>query len=146
MKKIILLTLFVIILSSCRTPFYLGSSALDYSKYSNQGFFISESNSVSFDYKPIASVVAEFQTGYEPLIRNGKAVVWENEWGMKVPKTTKKLIPATREGVTEELYKKAVQIGANGIINFEISTIRVYTKETGYITTGYVATGMAIKK
>ena len=144
MKKLTALLLVALAFSSCRTPFLSTSASIDYSKYSNKDFFITESNSVSFNYTPIASVINTQSSGYEHLVKNGE-VQYKNSYnGVKTPRTTKKFVYATIEDTLDDLYNNAIKMGANGIINLKI--VSEYANSKTPILIGYSASGMAIKK
>lgn len=58
MKNLFYILLAVLLFTSCSMYKSINETVvIDYSRYTSQGFFITESNSVSFDYKPIGSVV-----------------------------------------------------------------------------------------
>jgi len=67
----------------------------------------------------------------------------DTEGNPVIPRTTNKLILATKEGAMEELYKKATELGANGIINFKVVKI---TSTKNNSSSGYEVSGMAIKR
>ncbi|RQO65068.1 hypothetical protein DBR40_24660 [Pedobacter sp. KBW01] len=85
--------------------------------------------------------------GYKVSDKPGKSFT-DDIYGTSVqqsPGTTNEYIQAKREIVLEELYKKAIASGANGIINLQIKFISI-TRDKGVTDWGYEATGMAIKK
>ncbi len=134
MKKIhLLLSSLLLLTASCGSvkPQYIESvGILDYDVYSSHGFFITESNSVSFPYTPVGSVVASVYSGEgdEWHYSNG---VMRNSKGIADPVKGLQLA-----------VEAAKNKGANAIINLKIapSTIN-YTGQSGF-----VVTGMAIKK
>jgi len=144
MKKLIYASLIGVVLSSCtivRVPSVQVSSALDYQK---SGIFLTESNSVSFNYEPVASLSALQISGYATSDKVNKTFT-EDVYGTSFTgpqRTTNKFIQASREDVLNELCKKAIEKGANGIINLSIK----YIPRTTDTYSGYEATGMAIKK
>ncbi len=146
MKRLVILFISAYSLASCttiRVPVEQYSGSIDYSKYTDQGFFITEANSVSFDYKPIASVYSIFKTGYEVSSKAGTTQKDDLYAGTSMSiKTTNRIVAATIDGVVSELYTKAKSIGANGIIGLEIT----YIGDARIIGSGYQATGMAIRK
>lgn len=99
-------------------------SVLDYSRYTKDGFFITESNSVSFDYEPIASISVDM---YDGKVAN------TNYWGF----------PDAIRGL-ELLVQKAKYSKGNGIINLKIEPFSV--KSANYQRSGIRLTGMAIKR
>lgn len=131
MKKIIISAVSVLLLSSCAItgPYYREySNSIDYSKYSKKGFFITESNSVSFDYIPVATVYCVIHDGYVRIV-DGKEYQIQGEtykskdieWKIGYADTT-----------LEKLYQESHKLGADGIINLQFSNNR--------------ASGMAIKR
>ena len=144
MKRLTLLLLTAISFSSCmsiRPATSTSSYSIDYSKFADKGFFITESNSVSFNYTPLSSVYSSQTSGYELLLVNGVVQKTSSYNGPAVPKTTKTYIDASPEAVLSALYENAIKQGANGIINLNITSI---TSVSGRPT--ITATGMAIKK
>ena len=147
MKRLVLLFISAYLLTGCSTlrmPVQQYSSSIDYSKYLEKGFFITETKSVSFEYKPIASVYSVFKTGYE--ISNKQPSGNKDDvftGATPAVKTTNRIVSATISGVVEELYNKARSIGANGIVGLEIRNVN---EGTGIIGSGYEASGMAIKR
>ncbi len=141
-------TLFI---TSCTTPTktsYRDSFVIDYSRYLKQGFYITESNSVSFDYEPVGSVVTILKG-----LQNSKQVEVYNEYSEtdaqysaknnRVPKTKIKTVNNnyTIYDAIDEFTSKCKEVNANGVINFQIK----YTYDVTY-GSGYEISGMAIKK
>lgn len=77
MKKVyyVLPFFIIVLLNSCTTTYqnaaYKKAEIIDYTKYVNQGLFITESTTVPFDYIPIGSVTAITKDGED---RIGEAV------------------------------------------------------------------------
>lgn len=137
-------------LSSCavvRKPTSLSITVINYSKYSDDGFFITESNSVSFDYKAIGSLISSYQSGFEVKKNESVGTPKKTKWyddPVEVPKTTNVFIGATPEKAVDELVRKAKEIGANGVINLKVDLVTSSPVGSPYYS--YQATGMAIKK
>lgn len=123
MKQILLLSITMFMLTACvsRRPYTEDSYTISYSDHKD--IFITESNSVNFEYEPIGSVSATIGSGYKG----------------------RKFIEATEDEVIKKLCKESKLLGANGIINFRItySVDNRYTKPNPAII--ITATGMAIK-
>lgn len=133
MKKIILSVVSVLLLSSCATlingPYYSEfSQSIDYSKYSEKGFFLTESNSVSFDYTPVATVYCVIENGYVRIV-DGKEYQLQGEMYITKDMEFKRGYADT---TLDKLYQEAHKLGADGIINLQFSNNR--------------ASGMAIKR
>lgn len=136
MKKVFLLLLTAIALSSCVTrSYYVETGSIDYSQYTKEGFFMTEASSVSFDYEPVASVYT--------IIYSGEDKEWAKKNKSKEnPFPSKWRRPTYAEGV-DVIYKDAISKGANGIIGLKYQA--VHTLKEGYLNYIYVE-GMAIKK
>lgn len=144
MRKILLIILTVFILSSCasipdiRKPYIRSNGVVDYSEYTSRNFFITESNSVSFDYDPIGSVVAFVESGWEVLNRTTKTITSKDDvYGTASKEKIKygDYVYAELNDAIEELYQVCKEMGADGVINFS------YSSSDGE----YVVSGMAIK-
>lgn len=148
MRKLLTLLLLATLLTSCfvKYPAIESAVVLDYSIHEKHGVFLTQSNSVSFDYKPLGSVTALQLDGHKDmkLAKKLAKADYFNDGAVDKEKDSNWLYP-TREAVLEAMCKKAKEIGANGIID-----LRIYYKSNyiakGYIQEGYEATGMAIKK
>lgn len=153
MKKFLFITSIVFLLSSCavKYPYRQYSAVVDFTEYTNQGFFITESNSVSFDYDPIGSVSSVVKSGYEVLGQemsakgNMKDDVYyhENTGKLKFGK----YISANIEDALSELVNASKELGANGIINLEVNYISATYDKYGDVASpsSYIVSGMAIK-
>ena len=152
MKKIFLTPLIVLMLSGCsafRQPAVSLSSALDYSEYQKQGFFLSESNSVNFTYEPVASVSSLQLSGYKAKGSGQKSFnddAYQTGRSVAYVSTSNEYLTASKSDVLKQLVQAAKDKGANAIINLEIKSIMGVSK-TGYsYIQGYSSSGMAIKK
>lgn len=137
--KNILLLLSIVLLSSCTRNYYIENVSLDYSKYTKQGFFITESPTVQFNYEPIASLYT--------FVYSGKDKKWSKENSMKNQGTdyfsleNNNIRKAKYSDGIEAIYQEAMKKGADGIINITYDV--VYNK--GIVD--YVCVkGMAIKR
>lgn len=149
MKKLLLL--WVVVLSGCsslKNPFILESVVIDYSKYSEKGFFISESNSVSFEYIAIGSVLSRSESGFEVVDiaekdSKGSDGIYRAE---KVPNIKYgKYREAYLVEVLDGLYERCISLGADGLIGLKTETIYTVINGKSYVT-GFAASGMAIKR
>ena len=156
MKKTILLIVLIAAMCSCESVFKAAYTknayVLDYSEYTNKGFFLTESNSVNFDYKSLGSVSSLIYSGYEILNNkvNSQKMVYTVD-NVQNPKKIRygKYINATSKDALDELCEKAMEIGANGIINIKVNYIPAeYDYKTGVRISedGMFVTGMAIRK
>ncbi len=159
MKKLLISLAIASFMSSCvtvqKSMYVAASSAVDYQQYSDKNFFLSESNSVNFNYSPISSVISIVRSGYitidkakndsknQDALRDDRLNSthgWDGKSSFR---------DASSEEALKELYTKALALGANGIINLKITTFT--EKGTNALGSpidlvGYSATGMAIKK
>jgi uncharacterized protein YbjQ (UPF0145 family) len=122
-----------------RSPYLKYHGVVDYSKYMSRGFFITEANSVSFDYESIGSVTAGVESGWEILDTTTKTTTSKDDVYGSSTKTKIKYgeyIQAELDDAIEELYSTSIELGADGVINF---SIRSSLGE-------YVVSGMAIKR
>jgi hypothetical protein len=120
MKKIILCATVLLLFSGCITYRYVElTSVIDYSKYTKDGFFLSESNSVNFEYEAFGSVSAVILSGKKFGV------------GYKV---------ANSDDAVRAVYEKAKSLGVDGLINlkFDYSTVDKRTIVS--------VSGMAIKR
>lgn len=153
MKRILFITSIVFLLSSCgvKIPYKQYSTFVDYTQYTNQGFFISESNSISFDYEPIGSVRSFVESGYEVLKNNNSNKETTNTHTYSYDELSKmkfgKYVYASPDAAISELVSKAKEIGANGIINLDVGYIPATTDKNGNVisASSYIVSGMAIK-
>lgn len=144
----LILCLLVVGCSIQKRVYVQESVIIDYSKYNNKGFFITESNSVNFEYKAIGSISAKVESGYGTVDSYKEKTMNDDLYPqeMSVKVKYRDYIQATPEAALETLYKKAIENGANGVINLKITPI--INNENPYISiiTGYFVTGMAINK
>jgi uncharacterized protein YbjQ (UPF0145 family) len=125
MKKTLILFAITFLLGGCSVikTYKEDVSIISYSDY--KGFFISESNSVSFEYEPIGSVVASVSSGYD-----------DTEY-----------ITASPGDLLYIMCDEAKKKKANGIINLKISYEFEYNQYTNqYSIKSVNGTGMAIKR
>ena len=144
MKKILFSLLALTLLSGCgsiKTTFLSLSNVVDYQKYHEQGFFITEANSVSFEYDPIGSVLVTMRPGYE---------VTKSARGYLSYSKNPRMI--TEYDVLDELKKEVETLGGNGVINikvlYETSRIEASAWDASVLKQGttITVTGMAIKR
>lgn len=129
MKKLFIVFCVLIGSFSCVAPrlSYKETIIVDYMRYSNIGFFVTESNSVSFDYTPIGSVTT---------IVVGETKVQDQETG-RIKKRDYHIYDAI-----DEIVRQSRRMGSDGIIGLTLSP---KLSTTGF-TEGYIVSGMAIKR
>jgi hypothetical protein len=105
---------------------------IDYARYANNGFFLTEASFVSFEYMPIGSVFAEIGDGYKMVdIKADKMVTTQ---GIQVIDQSTYEEEPTYHSVYDVLdlaVEKAREGGADGIIGLTITvTDRLISMET----------------
>ncbi|MBK5722784.1 hypothetical protein JGH11_18085 [Dysgonomonas sp. Marseille-P4677] len=118
MKKYFVCLALLLLSVSCAT-YNSYTVVVDYSKYAMEGFFITESNSVSFEYMPVGSVITSV-TGY-----------------IKTPKGNRKV---TAEDALYNFTEECKAMRANAAIN-----VKILVETNKGAIEGYRITGMAIK-
>lgn len=127
-------------LTSCYPKFSDRVYFLDYSRFADEGFFITESNTVPFDYKPIGSVLVEERPGKKEVSMVHKPG-YDPIYGEDNAKTTKSIYTyASADSALEALQKFAKENNADGVINIKIS--RGEGSERPY----FFVSGMLIKR
>ena len=135
MKKVLFFILAIGLLTSCATSTisypepYGFSTFLDYSLLTNKGIYVTESNSVSFDYKTLGSVSATEVSGWvkkekelKVANKNKKnnvddmyADVERNQSNGKYMRMSPSL-----DAAMERMANTLKEVDANGIINLKI--------------------------
>lgn len=144
----------VALLTSCKasTPqFYHEAYFLDLRPLTDDGFFITESNSVGFDYQPIGTMTLyEFSGEDKTYVVTQEEV--EKDWndgiyvqtGIKMRSSHWRT--ATGKSALDELVKLAKNEGANGIINLTIKyNYYVYNNTPMYLENVQIS-GMLIRR
>lgn len=145
MKKLSILLCLVLIalLPSCGPTHSVVTGYIDYSKYSDQGFFITEAPTVPFDYTPIGSMSVTEYSGkdkeyvVESVQTNDKE--YDNLYAPERTKTSH-WREATPMSALSAIVERAKSIGANGIMSLQL--LPVYEKKN---IIGYTVSGMLIK-
>ena len=136
MKKVLLLAVMALFLNSCVTigKYMVNYVTIDYSKYTEKGFFITESNSVNFDYKPIGSISIESVSGNVAVESNDSY--------------SEHYKPASLKDAFDKLHTIGLEKGANGVINVKMDYLNSFKDpSSGVIYMGrWVVTGMLISK
>lgn len=155
MKKVLLSVLAVWLLASCVTvklPAPSSSSdLLNYSLLTSQGIYVTESNSVSFDYQAIGSISVTERGGWikkekvkktvkKPRNSNTDDFYVNSEENQSSGKMM--YVAPNIEIAMEQMATKLKEVGANGIINLNIHISNVAEGFPEYI----VISGMAIQK
>lgn len=155
MKNLFLLILIVVVLSSCATlpspQSYVGM--IDYTELTQRGLFVTESNSVSFDYEPIGSIYAEETDGWikksqvKEESKSKKKDIYSDDYysSSRLEFGKKEFMPADVNRVLQSVADQLKRVGANGIINMKIDYIKIpLSKELSL--NRIIVSGMAIKR
>lgn len=118
MKRILPVLLLCITFMGCTTPYSMTTYYVDFTMYTDNGFFISESDAVPFEYNGVSLLFTKITPGYE----NGY---------YKEP---------NYQDATTEIVRNAMLLKADGIVNLKYTVLP--------ISNGYElhVSGMAIKK
>ncbi|MDU1893022.1 MAG: hypothetical protein E6767_20285 [Dysgonomonas sp.] len=155
MKKLLLVSWFVIFNFSCssviKIPYYESVSYIDYSYFLDKGIFITESNSVSFDYTPKGSIYVEVRSGdIKDLAKqkSSKNKVHDGIYGESVFDNNygKTWAVANIKDALNIMCEEVVHKDANGIINLKITPLSAATDVHPPKAEGYLITGMVIKR
>ncbi len=150
MKKILFFTIFVLLVPSCsvKYPYRKYATVIDFTEITKSGFYITESNSVSFNYIPLGSLTSVVESGYEVLGSNAGDSS-DDIYKLNSSKISYgDYIQAEPNEAIDELVSLSKEMGANGIINLKMNyNPAIYDKNGNVITaSSYVVTGMAIKR
>lgn len=149
MKKVLLAILCLASLSSCsvKIPYVQEAYFTDYRIFMEKGFFITESDAVSFDYDAVGSMAIEQRAGHELILKKGdnfdstySSGLLEKKWG--------KYKNVSLEGAMDYFYSEAKKKGADGTIKFKVETIFEGRTSGGMVVNtpvGYTISGMLIK-
>lgn len=142
--KHVLLLLLTFVLGSCVT-YGPVTNYVDYSAYVKNGMFLTESNSVSFEYQPKGSIQVLLYNGYLPKSEakeQTKSKMKEDGIYYQNTAMSSKFKNATLYEALDMAVKIAEENGANGIINLRYEYLPVIKSSPG----GWQITGMAIQK
>lgn len=148
MKKLLFLVVSVFMFSSCAVykpapKSFIG--VVDYSTLTQQGIFVTESNSVSFDYEPIGSIVAEETGGW--VYKNGKPMNQDPKDDYYIGSSSKKIYQAPDVQVAfANLASRLKEINANGIVNLKVVSTMEIDLVSKLSVQKITVTGMAIHK
>ena len=149
MKKVMVLAIMSLVLFSCKTlvKYQLNSTVVDYTDYTEKGFFMSEATSVSFDYSTIGSIRVESVSGYdistEHAMQPSEYIIKQKEVGY-----SGKFISCNLDDAFRKLYETSIDRGANGVINIKMNYLSTFVDPYTKITypDRWVVSGMMIKK
>lgn len=145
-KSLFLIGIMAAFLTSCapKMQYVASSTYINYQAYAEQGMYITESNSVSFDYTPLGSVSAIVFPGYVKATRPSQYKYEDLNGNQQLTEDYNKWQPADVSDAIALAVEKAKQQGGNGIINFKVQPTSETDGKT--IRHGYLVTGMVIRK
>ena len=115
-------------------------ACVDYGYLSQKGIFVSESNTVNFDYEPLGSLYVECTGGW----------VKNDEISMEDIYITKKGKKTYQPPIVEDAFDLALgelkALRGNGIINFKITMVSEYLPFYKVTVDKLIITGMCIRK
>jgi len=147
MKRILFFTA-VVMLASCSTYTPM-VNFIDYSGYIDQGMFLTESNSVSFDYQPVGSINVLLYSGFAKTNQQPAPTETKKEkvlsdgvyYSGNSAQSKGNYQTATIQEALRIAVQEAKSKGANGIINLSFEYVP-YIKGS---PSGWYVSGMAIK-
>lgn len=132
---------------SVKIPYRYSMSYIDYNTVSQQyGVFITESNSVGFDYQPIGSISLIERSGNE--VKSSESEAKDGVYSKSLITTVKygDWIDASIDELLKIACQKAIEQGGNGIINMKIEYLPSTVVNNVVYSEGYRITGMIIKR
>jgi len=145
MKKVLLLSVMAMLLSSClvKKAYSVSWNLIDYTKYADDNFFMTESNSVSFEYKSLGSIIVYSNSGYEVKgVKQIENSYYEDEQNLDYGKWKH----CDVNDAFKKLHDVALVKGANGVINIKYEYFPMRISDKKIIEENWVVTGMLIKK
>ena len=119
MKRILFVFMLFLLMAGCSSPYRVVTNSVDFSMYTDNGFFISESGAVPFEYNGVSLLFTKIVPGYE----NGYYKA------------------ANYQDATTEIVRNAMLLKADGIVNLKYSIVPINKYEYELHVSG-----MAIKR
>ncbi len=148
MKPLLKILLAVIALagfSACHSPLSHITYYLDYKEASQGKLFISEANSVSFEYEPLGSILVEEVPGtvniIVPVPEKTNQKDDDGLYSANPTKTITTYSDATAQSALNYAAVRAIEMGGDGLINLRMSSyVDRYKRKVVQVT------GMVIKR
>lgn len=148
MKGVFNLLMLAVLLASCSTVNVPSpkqyASCIDYGYLSQKGVYVSESNSVNFEYEPLGSLYVECTGGWVKNSQRSAQSSMEDIYYNKGQKVVYQ--PATVEDAFSQALGELKKLRGNGIINFKINTISEYLPAYQASVNKIIITGMCIRR
>ena len=141
----------MLLTTACAPKTYYNTSIgyINYSKYSESGIFLTESNSVNFDYTPLGSVSVTILSGNVKKTRpnryNYVDYNYVDAFGNLPDEKYTEWVVASPEEAIHLATQKAMEQGGNGIINLKFEPI-THVVDSKHPQSGILLTGMVIRK
>lgn len=113
-------------LSSCRAPMTHATYYIDYQQAGQGKVFITEANSVSFEYEPLGSILVEETSGMVKLTvpTTEKERDRDDLYGTSsTTKTVNSYSKATAQTALNYAAQEAILLGGDGIINLRLTSV-----------------------
>ena len=152
MKKVYLLfSVMLLVLAACQSMPTPKSNMveIDYAVLTNQGIFVTESNSVNFAYEPIGSISIDELGGWVRKDSKKRAANIKEDYYYNSPNpyNGKQVYQAPDlDNMFNKLAAELHELGANGIINLKITQTVEFQKEIKQFIHRVTISGMAISK
>lgn len=114
-------------LSSCRTPMTHATYYIDYQEAGQGKVFITEANSVSFEYEPLGSILVEETSGMVKVTvpTTKKDRDFDPLYGAAPStKSVNSYSKATAQTALNYAAQEAIRLGGDGLINLRLSSYR----------------------
>ncbi|MBD5275132.1 MAG: hypothetical protein HDS37_03400 [Bacteroides sp.] len=145
MKKIyycFILGALALSVSSCAPKFSQVSYFVDYRQAADGKVFLTESNSVSFDYTPIGSILIEETAGnfkeYKEMSEKSKVRDIDPIYGDYQPYMSKGYRFPTAASALDYVANKALEMGGDGIINLKMVSTKSKDNRMQLVISGMV--------
>lgn len=146
MKFKLLMIVPIFVLVSCATVNVPApkqyAATIDYAYLSQKGIFVSESNSVSFDYEPLGSIYVECTGGWVKK-KHKEGDVMEDIYMTTLGSV--KYLPPTIDDAYQLILSEVKKLRANGVINLKIRTVSEYQSTYEVYVDKIIITGMCIR-
>lgn len=142
MRKITVIAIIAFLMTGCfSTKFHsLTTNSTSFKPYADKGFTVS-TTIINKPFKPLGMVEVLCLEGYDISKKENQVERGDNIY-YKAYKDNMIVLCRTTD-LLDALYNEAINLGANGIINFEIISVPVET--TKEIRTGLKASALAVK-
>ena len=141
MKKLFFILGASLLLTSCGMRIMAEEeiAILDYSRYTNQGFFLTESKSVKFDYQEVGPIYIRLKNGDRV---KGNQIFSGSKRNFKLYET----VLYTSYDAMDKAMEQTKSLGGNGIIKMNIEKVLDTNPKSPYFGNNTILTGIMIKR